>query len=209
MRFFVFDVLHVDGADVSAWRYADRRALLEQLQFNRPNVLAVPPMWTGVDPQTMLDVCREHALEGIVSKRLDSAYRAGRSPDWVKTPLRRSAEVVVVGWVPGAGPNSASVGSLPVAGHTPDGQAVLVGQVGTGLTSRHRATLSAVLRRIERKTPPVSARLCPIVGTPRWVTPKYVGTVEYREFGDGGLRHSSWKGLRELAAELVSLPERA
>jgi bifunctional non-homologous end joining protein LigD len=94
---------------------------------------------------------------------------------------------------------------LLVAAHTAEGQTVLVAQVGAGLTNHARRALFGLLRRIERKTPPVAVRLCPVVGSPRWVRPKYMGTVEYREFARDGLRHPSWKGLRETSAESISV----
>ena len=85
---------------------------------------------------------------------------------------------------------------------------MLLGQVGTGFTTAARNMLLQLLTPIERKTPPVSTPLgCPIVGQPHWVRPMYVGTVEYREYRHDGLRHPSWKGLREIAPAAVSLPE--
>lgn len=49
----------------------------------------------------MLEVAAEHDIEGVIGKRIDSTYRAGRSQAWRKLPLRRATEAVVVGWLPG------------------------------------------------------------------------------------------------------------
>ncbi len=85
---------------------------------------------------------------------------------------------------------------------------MLLGQVGTGFTAAERRMLVQILAPIETKTPAVSSPLsCPIVGQPHWVKPLYVGTVEYREYRHDGLRHPSWKGLREIPPDDVSLPQ--
>lgn len=58
----------------------------------------------GVDPGDLLTAAADNGLEGIIAKRLASSYRPGRrSPDWVKVPLARTQEVIIVGWRPGAG----------------------------------------------------------------------------------------------------------
>ena len=58
------------------------------------------------------------------------------------------------------------------------------------------------------ENPPVSNPLgYPVVGQPHWVRPMSVGTVEYREYRHDGLRHPSWKGIREKPPEAVSLPD--
>ena len=85
---------------------------------------------------------------------------------------------------------------------------MLLGQVGTGFTAAARDTLLRLLKPIGRTTQPVSNPLgCPIIGQPHWVRPFYVGTVEYREYRHDGLRHPSWKGLREIPPEAVWLPD--
>src|SRR5262245_60269652 len=61
-------------------------------------VVRIPPCWTGVEPRMVLDASAELGLEGIVCKRLESAYLPGRrSPHWIKTPLRRRSPFVVGG----------------------------------------------------------------------------------------------------------------
>jgi len=72
----------------------------------------------------LLDLARDHGLEGIVCKRTDSTYQPGRrSPAWIKTALRRNTEAVVAGWLPGTGPHRATFGSLVLGAHDDDGGA--------------------------------------------------------------------------------------
>ena len=102
VQLFVFDALELDDTDLIGRAYTVRRELLTGLELSSV-LVRVPPYWTDIAPTRMLEVAAEHGLEGIVSKRLDSVYRPGqRSRVWVKTPLRRSADVVVAGWIPGS-----------------------------------------------------------------------------------------------------------
>jgi bifunctional non-homologous end joining protein LigD len=195
--FYVFDVLEVDSEDVTHLSYLERRDVLEGLGISS-ELVQIPPFWTDVDGQTMLDTARENGLEGVVAKKTDSTYRPGRrSPAWIKTPLRSNTEVVVGGWVPGAGAASGGIGSLLLGAHNADGDLVYIGHVGTGFSAAMRRELLSKLVEIETDaqpfadTPPRS-----IAKDAHWVTPTYVGDVEYREF-TGKLRHPSWKGLRD------------
>ncbi|MCA1695493.1 MAG: hypothetical protein LC749_12595 [Actinobacteria bacterium] len=85
VQLYVFDVLHVRGEPITDHPYAQRRRILDELGINSPGV-GVPTSYTDVTGQELLDVARQHGLEGVVSKRLASVYRCGaRSWDWRKT----------------------------------------------------------------------------------------------------------------------------
>jgi bifunctional non-homologous end joining protein LigD len=142
---------------------------------------------------------REQGLEGVVAKRLDSAYQPGRrSPSWVKTPLNQTQEVIICGWKPGGGRRAGTLGSLLLGAYDAAGKLVYLGGVGTGFTARMLDDLLTRLRPLRRDDPPFAAAL------PRadardanWVRPSLVGEVEYRNrTPDGRLRHPSWRGLR-------------
>ncbi|MTE15645.1 non-homologous end-joining DNA ligase [Nocardia aurantiaca] len=207
VRFFVFDVLRVDGLDVTRETYLQRRARLMKLE--PPEPLSVPPHWLGVDAAQLLEVAREHRIEGIVSKRTDSVYLPGRrSPAWIKTPLRQNTEVVVVGWTPGAGGFETTFGSLVMGAHDETGRLVYIGNVGTGFTLAARRVLRQALDEITvaaspfDQPPPEAA-----AGGWRWVEPVLVADVEYREFSGERLRMPSWKGLRtDKPPALVVVP---
>ena len=101
-----------------------------------------------------------------------------------------------------------SVGSLLVAGYDDSGELVLVGQVGTGMSQRERRRLFELLDPIEIPHAPVRNPTAePGV---RWVTPRYVGEIAYRDYTPGRwLRHRSWKGLREVALAGARVPSAA
>jgi hypothetical protein len=72
----------------------------------------VPGHQIDVDPHTLLELARTHDIEGVVGKRVDSPYRPGRSPAWIKHALRNRIEVVVGGWLPGKGNRTNQLGAL-------------------------------------------------------------------------------------------------
>lgn len=81
----------------------------------------------------------------------------------------------------------------------------LVGQVGTGFSVVMRRQLFEALHPLVCEVPPV---VNPVVSQGwRWVTPHYVGEVAFREWTPGrGLRHASWKGLREVDPSSTVVP---
>jgi bifunctional non-homologous end joining protein LigD len=209
VRMLAFDVVALLGRDITKTPYGQRRALLDALMVvERSPVLTVPRAMVGVVPGDVLETCAANGLEGIVTKRLDSPYRSGeRSRDWLKTPYRATAELLVAGYWCASGPGGRScVGSLLVAGYDAAGDLVACGQVGTGFSDSTRRHLYAQLHPRRRTTAPV---VNPIA-TPgvRFVEPRLVVEVAYREYVHGRwLRHASFKGLRDTAPERAALPD--
>jgi bifunctional non-homologous end joining protein LigD len=116
--FFVFDVLYLDGADVTRRTYLDRRAILDALDLTCKPVMT-SPFWTGITSAAMFDVAKETGLEGVVCKRASSVYLPGRrSQAWIKSVVRHRAPLVVGGWVVG---RHGSVGSLLVGAYNDAG----------------------------------------------------------------------------------------
>jgi bifunctional non-homologous end joining protein LigD len=203
---YLFDVLEIDGESLFAEPYDARREQLLALGLDGAPRVAVPPSFTDVTGAQLLDVAGAHRLEGVVAKRRSSRYDPGRrSPAWVKTAIRRAAEVVVAGWTPGSGNRANSLGSLVLAAYDDD-RLVYVGDVGTGFTEAARRRLLEQLRGLERADSPLSGEFVRAHGWPgraagrgpvRWVEPRLVGEIEYRAFTrDGFFRHPSWRGLR-------------
>lgn len=202
VQLMAFDVLAVDGRDLTDEPYERRRSVLESLVVEERAVVTVPRAFIGVSAADMLDVAGQHQIEGIVAKRLDSPYREGRSPWWVKTPVRQTAELAIVAF---SGPPGL-VGTLLMAGYDGDGVLAVAGQVGTGFSTAARRQLFAMLHPLERDSP---AAINGVAGQGwRWVEPRLVGEVAFREYVPGrGLRHASWKGLRVVEdPTLTKLP---
>lgn len=202
VRYYLFDVLELDGKDTTRLPYRQRRELLTALfgLLDEPEhpVLELPPSFTDITGAELLDTARRHGLEGIVAKLAESRYEAGRrSRSWIKTPLVATQEVLIGGWRAGAGRRSGTIGSLLLGAPGRNGLRYL-GHVGTGFTDAVLHDLFTRLAPLARSSSPFDA---PIpkehARDAHWVEPELVGEVEFRQVtNDGLLRHSSWRGLR-------------
>lgn len=197
VNYLFFDLLFMDGRDLTGLPYTARRELLDGLELRGPR-WDTPPYFEGGGAGA-LAVSQAQGLEGIVAKRLTSVYQPGRrSPDWIKVKTFRTQEVVIGGWKPGQGYRSRTFGSLLLGISNREGGLDYVGHVGTGFTERILADLMARLRALEQDTSPFSSPIpAKDAKGARWVRPELVGEVAYGEWThDDRLRHPSWRGLR-------------
>lgn len=190
--YIVFDLLRLDGNLLVDLPYRTRRRLLNDLLPDGAN-WRTPP-FVDDDPEALLELAAERHLEGIVVKQLDSVYQPGvRSSAWRKIKIRRRQEFVVGGWLEGQRSLENQLGSLMV-GVWDDGQLVMAGRVGSGLTEVERARLAKLL--VVTDQPPF-VEVPPLEKRPVWVEPTVVVEVEYGEWPPGGqLRHPVYRGLR-------------
>lgn len=195
VTYLLFDVLVLRGRSLLAEPYAARREALAALSLQGPS-WQTPPYFRGDGPD-VLAASVSNGLEGVVAKRLDSAYRPGqRSPYWLKVKNMRTQDVVVGGWKPGQGRRSGLPGALLLGLPGPAGLQY-VGKVGTGFTDRVLAQLAGRLAGLAQAG-------SPFVEVPRehardahWVRPELVGEVGFGEWTpEGRLRHPTWRGLR-------------
>ncbi|MER6340067.1 ATP-dependent DNA ligase [Streptomyces tendae] len=195
----LFDALHLAGRSLLRLPYTARRERLTDLALNGPS-WSTPAALVGHGEQA-LRATREHGLEGLVCKRLDSVYEPGvRSRAWIKIRNMRSEDVVVGGWLPGKG----RLGGLPGAvlvGQRAAGRLRYVGGVGTGWNAGERAELAELLAAAATDVCPFDP--VPRVPGARWVVPRLVGEVRYStRTREGMLRQPSWLRLRpDLAPE--------
>ncbi|MCW3813940.1 non-homologous end-joining DNA ligase [Micromonospora sp. DR5-3] len=198
VRLYLFDLLYLDGRDLTALPYTERRAALEELGLSGESV-ETPPYWTGEAGRDLATAAAELGLEGVVAKQLGAPYQPGRrAPAWVKVPLNDTVEVIVGGWKPGSGRRAGTIGSLLLGMYDAADKLVYIGHVGTGFTQ-------TVLRDLQQRLKPLSRPDSPFDSpVPReharhavWVDPALVGDVTFRSWTpDRRLRHPSWKGLR-------------
>jgi bifunctional non-homologous end joining protein LigD len=193
----LFDLLALDGNDVTELPLVERRRLLDQLVEPGPH-WQVPTTYD--DGAALFAAAEERGLEGIISKRRDSTYRPGsRTREWVKVKVRRRQEFVVGGWAPGEGGRTGQIGGLLVGYHdVPGGPLRYAGRVGSGLTE---AEIGVLAERFAATTisacpfdPPPPA---PLAKVAKWVEPTLVVEVAYAEWtADGRLRHPTYCGRR-------------
>jgi bifunctional non-homologous end joining protein LigD len=195
VRYLVFDVLQFDGRALVWEPYERRRALLEDLPLAGP-AIDVPPTFPG-EGRLVQAVSRQHKLEGVVLKRLDSPYLPGhRSPAWLKIKNSLIRDVIIGGWLPRNGQPTGSLGSLLLGVPGPGGLQYC-GKAGTGFTETAAAALTSSLRDLEQPTSPFAGPTPPVNGgSVHWVRPVLAGQVSYTEQTPAGrLRHPSWRGL--------------
>lgn len=201
LGYVVFDLLALDGHDLTGLAYTDRRRLLRAALDDGPT-WRVGAWQAGGGPE-LWAATAEQGLEGVIAKRLDSRYEPGRrSAAWRKLKHVRRQELVVGGWLPGAGARSATFGALLVGvqphrgGHGP---LVFAGRVGTGFDERTlrelRGTLDALATDDCPFAPPLPAE---VRRSGRWVRPELVVEVGFTEWTDDGvLRHPRFVGVRD------------
>ncbi len=194
VTYVIFDLLYLEGKNLMAEPYGRRRELLEGLELSGHS-WQTPAYSTG-HAKELLAASSEQGLEGIVLKRLDSAYSPGkRTGEWLKVKNTGRQEFVIGGWVSGKGRRAGRLGSLLV-GYYEGEELRYAGKVGTGFSERDLDLLEEKLTPLEREENPFAGKRGPRGA--RYVEPRLVAEIEFRELTeDGMVRHGSFKGLRE------------
>lgn len=190
----VFDLLRLDGEDLTGQPLEVRRARLESLGIDHPR-WQVPPTYD--DGPMLLAATEQQGLEGVVSKRLSSTYHPGRrSRDWLKFPHRPTGSYVVGGWRRETDSDT-RLGALLVGTPTAAGLSYR-GRVGSGLAGRKALSVLEILAPLQTGASP----FCD--GVPRvdaagtvWVRPEVVVEVASLGLTPGGrLRQPAYRGMR-------------
>jgi bifunctional non-homologous end joining protein LigD len=191
---FIFDVLWIDGEDVTGLPLEKRRAILEEAVTEDGPVKLT--YYLDGEGERFFEASRQLGLEGIIGKRLGSAYQPGRrSKDWRKIKALNRQDCVVLGWTAGTGARSKTFGSLLVGAYRDD-ELIFIGQVGTGFTDARLSELMTRLESLEVDKPPINDPNLRVKGA-RWVKPELVCEVEFLEMTKAGkLRAPSFKGIR-------------
>ena len=189
--YYVFDVLHVDGYDVTGLSLRFRKRVLRAL-LSYGGSLRFTPHRNTEGERFYEEACRKR-WEGLVAKRAESTYVHRRSPDWLKFKCVNSQEFVIGGFTEPAGTRK-ELGALLI-GYYDGSDLRYAGKVGTGFDERMLRDLGARLRRLERSNSPF---VDPVPGRKmHWVKPQLVCEVGFTEWtGDGRLRHPRFLGLR-------------
>jgi bifunctional non-homologous end joining protein LigD len=202
--FYAFDLLHLDGYDLSEVPLDARKAALEPVLAAGGPDIRFSQHFTE-DGALVFEHVARLGLEGIVSKRADAPYRSGRAKSWLKTKSTEGQEFVIGGYVPSTTSRRA-IGSLVLGIHE-NGALIPVGRVGTGFSARLAEDLYARLERMRVQASPFGRPLTAEEGRQvRFVRPELVAEVEFRAWtADGHLRHAAFRGLREdkAAAEIT------
>jgi bifunctional non-homologous end joining protein LigD len=191
VTYLIFDLLWLDGRDLRDRPWLERRELLDSLDLRGGRWL-VPPYF--LDGPATLAAVEENGLEGVVAKRLSSAYRPGiRSADWVKYKAEASAEFVVGGYRPGARP----LGALLIGVPGPEGL-LFRGRVGGGIKASDERALLELLAPLKTAHSPFATPLAREDSKDAtWVRPEKVVEIKYgQRTPDGRLRFPRFLRLR-------------
>jgi bifunctional non-homologous end joining protein LigD len=197
--YHVFDILWLNGRDVTSMTLEERQALLKKVPFRSP----VGRVEALNDDKPWERACAE-GWEGVIAKRRDSKYEHRRSPHWLKMKCEASQELVVGGFTDPQG-QRVGLGALLV-GYFDGGDLVFAGKVGTGFDTKMLLDLRRRLDGLEISKPPFTKA----VGLPRlrahWVRPEIVVQVAFIEWtGHNKMRHPRLLGVRvdKAAREVV------
>ena len=192
----VFDLLHLDGRDLTELPLTERKTLLQRLLGTKNDgPIRYVEHFDG-DGRVIFENAKKLNFEGIISKLRDAPYRSGRSDNFVKIKAHDEQEFVVAGFsLSTALPRA--VGALTVAFHD-NGELRYAGRIGTGYT---RETARDLWQRLDKKRterPPLVVPKTERRKDVIWVKPDVVVEAEYRGIThDGLLRQAAYKGLRE------------
>ncbi len=191
--YYIFDLLHLNGATLLDEPYTQRRELLDRLDIEHP-FTRVPPSYRG-EGRDILTVARDHGLEGIMCKRLDSPYLPGRrSGDWRKVKVVNSREFIIGGFKY-VKDDKSRIGSLQLGAYDADLRLRFVGGSGTGFSEPDHKILLSRLEpiRVPQNVFDDHVDRRDVV----FVQPRYVAEIEYRRWPAGGqIQQAAYKGLR-------------
>jgi bifunctional non-homologous end joining protein LigD len=184
-----FDLLYLNGYDLRDVVLSERAKLLRSVV--RPGkYVRISESFTGSGEQ-VLQAAREHGLEGVVAKRLDSKYESGRSRSWVKVKFVTQQEFVICGYTIGRRKPFSSL----VLGYYDNDTLTWAGNVGTGFTEKSLAEIYPQLEKLASKKRLFA--LPPEIADVTWVRPQLVCSVRYSGWGaDHHLRAPVFAGLR-------------
>ncbi len=196
MIFYAFDLMHLNGWDLRDVPLVNRKALLERLLdpvADEASALQLSEHVVGHGAE-FFEQASKMKLEGVVSKRVNSHYRGGRTKTWVKAKAKPTDTFTIIGYT-----TSKAAGGLAALLLAEEGEHGLrpVGKVGTGFSASVAAALADRLESIARERSPV--KFAGPMPKAHWVEPELKARVEYsNRTADGNLRHPVFRGLREL-----------
>ena len=199
---YVFDLLHLDGKNLTKLPLIERKEKLHGLlkRSNQQMTLRYSDHIVGHGSQVFAKAC-DAGLEGIVSKRGDEPYIAGRQKSWLKTKCVQRQEFIILGFS-GARTGDRALGALYL-GYRKDGAIRYAGKVGTGFSMQGARELAERFRKLAIRKPTLTWTETEGVTAAewrsiRWIKPILLCEVAFTEWTqDGRIRHPSFQGLRQ------------
>lgn len=192
--YYIFDLLYYEQYDIRNLPLIKRKTLLESLLKKKNTPLRYSDHIIGQGEEFLKRSC-DFALEGIISKRLNSQYLSKRTKSWLKVKCIKRQEFIIGGFSEPKNSRS-SFGSLFLGVYDKHGHFIFCGNVGTGFSTSSLKEVYAKLKKLITDKNPFTSNP-PGFKTATWIKPLLVAEVEFTEWtNDGRLRHPSFKGLR-------------
>jgi len=203
--YYVFDLLWLNGYDLTQLPLVQRRELLQQL-FPAPDIIRLSASF-NTSPSEFLTAATSLGLEGIIAKKEDSLYYPGiRSNEWLKIKINKRHEVVIGGYT--RNENSSKPFSSLLVGVFDNGKLQYTGKIGTGFSTARQKEMMQLFKPLTIKKSPFTTvpdinkpsrfRPNPPKAVATWLKPELVCEVSYAEItSDGVMRHPSFEGMRE------------
>lgn len=194
VQYYLFDVLWADGTDLRPRPQRERKERLHQLlDFADPLRFTEHRVGDGVE--FYQEACRQ-GWEGLIAKRADAPYQAGRTKDWLKFKCENNQELVIGGFTDPQGTRT-GLGALLLGYYDSDGQLVYAGKVGTGFNQQTLHLLHDELSAMVQDRSPFERGDLPRERGVHWTRPRLVAQIGFSEWTtDGRLRHPRFQGLR-------------
>ncbi|MBT2335239.1 DNA ligase D [Variovorax paradoxus] len=192
--YFLFDLPHYGGFDLTGVPLVERRGLLQTLLAKAPPEIRFSEIFDAPPEDIIASACKI-GLEGVIGKRKSSSYVSRRSPDWIKLKCSQRQEFVIGGYTDPKG-SRVGIGALLIGVHDDTGDLVYAGAVGTGFNGR---TLADMLERLKPlgvdkrpfKNPTENDRRA------HWVKPVLLAEVTFSDWTkDGHVRHPVFHSVR-------------
>ncbi len=213
LYYYLFDILWLDGKDLSPLTLRQRRMILETV-MPQEGIIRLSRSFeeSGIE---FFEAAKKMGLEGIIAKRADSSYAiSNRSKEWLKIKANKRQEMIIGGFT--KNDDSNKLFSALLVGVYDNGRLHYTGKVGTGFNDKTQKEMLAKFKRLIIKNPPFTEipdinkpsrfRPNPPHATATWLKPELVCEVSFTEMTtDGVMRHPSFEGLRldKKAKEVV------
>ncbi|SRX54306.1 DNA ligase D [Aequorivita sp. CIP111184] len=194
LRYYVFDLLHLNGHDTISLPLLERKSLLPQIIEGLENVVFCDHI-EAMGP-ALYKRAIDAGMEGVIAKKADSVYVPGyRSENWLKVKSNTTEETLICGYTDSVG-GGAIFGSL-ILGLYKEEELVYVGNCGSGFSNAEQKELLKKMQALKIETNPFNKKLSLKGRNPHWVAPKLICEVKFSEWTKSGLmRHPVYKGLR-------------